>query len=143
MRTDNALADYMEDENIYLRPLFLCRVQAGHPSSADDEIEERLDLSRHIFKNPEATMILRMKGDAFKSQGVFNGDLLIADVSLEPYPGQLVVVLINGQRTVKRLARLGDKLYLRDDNGPCELIEAEGNKNIKMVAVVTFTIHTI
>lgn len=130
-------------ESVYLRPLFLCYVHAGAPPHADDEVEGRLDLNRHIFRNPEATIIFRMKGDAFKSQGIFDGDLLIADFSLKPNPGQLVVVIINGKRLVKRLLRLGNKLYLVDDAGPCELIEVGENNNVQMLAVVTFTIHTI
>lgn len=130
-------------DSIYLRPLFLCHVQAGAPSPAGDDLEGRLDLNSHIFSNPEDTIILRMKGGGFKSQGVFDGDLLIADISVKPNLGQLVVVLINGQQAIKRLSRLGDKLYLTEDTGPCKLIEAEGNNNIKMLAVITFTIHTI
>ena len=141
--SSNVMFEPLAADSVYLRPLFLCYVQAGKPSYADDEVEGRLDLHRHIFRNPEATMILRMKGDGFKSQGLFGGDLLIADVSLKPNPGQLVVVLINGQQAIKRLSRLGDKLYLIDDNGPCKLIEAGENNNVQMLAVVTFTIHTI
>jgi DNA polymerase V len=130
-------------DSVYLRPLFLCLVQAGAPSHADDEMEGRLDLNHHIFRNPESTMMVWMKGDAFKSEGVFDGDLVIADSSLKPQPTQLVVVLINGQQRIRRLTRLEEKLYLTTDNGPSELIEVEGNSSVQILAVVTFTIHTI
>jgi DNA polymerase V len=127
---------------VYLRPLFLCTVHAGPPSPADDEIDCALDLNRHIFKRPETTIMVWMKGNAFRGEGIFDGDLLIADSSLEPHPGQLVVALVKGQQAVKRLSRLGDNLYLTTDGGPSELIEAEGNPGVQVLAVVTFTIHT-
>jgi DNA polymerase V len=130
-------------DSIYLRPLFLCLIQAGKPSHADDEMDGRLDLNRHIFRNPESTMMVWMKGDGFKGEGIFDGDLVIADSSLKPHPTQLVVVMIDGQQAIKRLTRLGEKLYLTTDNGPSELIEVKGNSFVQILAVVTFTIHTI
>ena len=84
----------LDTENIYLRPLFLSLVQAGYPSPAGDEIDQRLDLNEHIFRNPAMTIMVRMKGDFFKSQGVFNRDMVIADCSLEPQDRQLVVAVI-------------------------------------------------
>jgi DNA polymerase V len=128
--------------DIYLRPLFLSRVPGGYPSPSDDEIECWVDLNRHIFKDPESTITLWMEGDHFRAHGVFHDDLVIADSSLEPRPGQLVVALVKGRRVIKRLSRVGDKLYLTADGGPSELIELEGNRAAQVLAVVTFTIHT-
>lgn len=134
---------YAGADSIYLRPLFLCLVPAGTPASADDEVDRRLDLNRHIFKNPESTLMAWMRGDGFRSAGVFDGDLLIADISLDPRPGQLVVVKADGEQRVMRLSERGGRLFLTADDGPCELIELGGRREINILAVVTFTIHTI
>lgn len=136
-------ANFSIGESIILRPLSLSRVQAGYPSPADDEVEERLDLSRHIFKNPEATMMVWMRGDGFGGEGVYYGDLLIADSSGRPREGNLVVVRVGGEQLVKKVARRGGTLYMVDGGGPSEMLELKDSPDVQILAVVTFTIHTI
>ncbi len=129
-------------DSILLRPLFLSRVQAGYPSPADDEIEERLDLNRHIFKRPESTMMVWMRGDGFRDEGVFDGDLLVADSSIEAGEGNLVVVLAGQEQLIKKVTKRGGQLFLVDGSGPSEMTVV-GDPGVKILAVVTFTIHTI
>jgi DNA polymerase V len=129
--------------SILLRPLFLSRVQAGSPSPADDEVEDLLDLNRHIFKNPAATMVAWMRGDGFREDGVFDGDLLIADTSIEPAEGHLVVAQVGREQLIKKAVRHGGVLYLVDGGGPSEMIELKGACDVEVLAVITFTIHTI
>lgn len=130
-------------ESILLRPLFRSRVQAGYPSPADDDVEERLDLSRRIFKNPESTMMVWMRGDGFREDGVYDGDLLVADSSVRPGEGNLVVVRVGGEQLVKKVTRRGGALYMVDGGGPSEMIELKDSPDVQILAVVTFTIHTI
>lgn len=142
MITRAVTANFRVGDSILLRPLFLSRVQAGYPSPADDEVEERLDLNRHIFKRPESTMMVWMRGDGFKEEGVFDGDLLVADSSVEPGEGNLVVVLAGQDQLIKKVTRRGGQLFLVDGSGPSEMT-AVGDPGVKILAVVTFTIHTI
>ena len=121
---------YAGMDNIYLRPLFLCLVPAGHPAPADDESDHRLDLNRHIFKNPESTLMAWMRGDGFRSAGVFDRDLLIADSSLDARPGQLVVAKVEGEQKVIRLSERGGRMFLKADDGPCELIHDDGARQV-------------
>lgn len=130
-------------ESILLRPLFLSRIPAGYPSSADDDVEERLDLNRHIFKNPEATMMVWMRGDGFSGEGVYDGDLLVADSSVRPREGNLVVVRVGDEQLIKKVTRRGGGLFMVDGGGPSEMIELKDSPDVKILAVVTFTIHTI
>lgn len=129
--------------SVLLRPLFLCRVQAGYPSPADGEVEDRLDLNRHIFKRPESTMMVWMRGDGFKSEGVFDGDLLVADSSIEPGDGNLVVVLAGQEQLIKRVIARRGVFYLVDGIGHCEMVRMKDTPEVKILAVVTFTIHTV
>jgi DNA polymerase V len=124
-------------------PLFLSRVQSGYPSPADDEIEERLDLNRHIFINPETTMMIWMRGDGFKEDWVFDGDLLIADSSVREGEGHLVVVQVGREQLIKKVIRRGSLLYPLDGDGLSEMLELKDTPDVKVLAVVTFTIHTI
>jgi DNA polymerase V len=123
--------------------LFLSLVQAGYPSPADGAVDQTLDLNEHIFRNPEMTIMVRMKGDFFKSQGVFHRDMIIADCSQEPRDGQLVVAMIDGEELVRRLSRRGQRVFLVVDDGPAELIEIGSRRNVRVVAAVTHTIHIL
>ncbi len=129
--------------SVYLRPLFLSLVQAGYPSPADDEVGQRLDLNEHIFRNPEMAIMVRMKGDFFKSQGIFHGDMVIADCSLEPKDGQLVVAMIEGEEVVRRFSRHGEKELLVVDEGLCELAVIGCGRAVRVLAAVTHTIHIL
>jgi DNA polymerase V len=136
-------ANFSVGDSIVLLPLFLCRVEAGYPFPADDEVDEQLDLSRHIFKNPETTMMVWMQGDGFKDDGVFDGDLMIADSTVQPGEGNLAVVRVGREQLIKKVIRRGGALYLMDGGGPSEMIELKDTPDVKVLAVVTFTIHTI
>src|SRR6184192_145821 len=106
--------NYVVGDSMLLRPLFLGRVQAGYPTHADDGVDCELDLNRHIFKRPETTMMVWMLGDGFKDDGVYDGDLLVADSSLRPREGNLVVVCAGAEQLIKKVTRRGGALYLVD-----------------------------
>lgn len=135
--------DYVIGDNMLLCPLFLGRVQAGYPTPADDEVDCELDLNQHIFKNPETTMMVWMLGDGFKDDGVYDGDLLVADSSLRPREDNLIVVRVGADQLIKKVVRCGEALYLMDGTGPSEMIELKDTSDVKIIAVVTFAIHTI
>src|SRR5262245_2382255 len=84
-------------------PIFLSRVSAGFPSPADDYIEKRLDLNELIIKHPEATFFVKVEGDSMRDAGILSGDILVVDRSLEPSHGKIVVAILNGEFTVKRI----------------------------------------
>tara|TARA_Y100001970_G_scaffold294319_1_gene450471 strand:- start:2423 stop:2833 length:411 start_codon:yes stop_codon:yes gene_type:complete len=85
-------------------PLILSRVPAGFPSPAEDFIEGSLDLNDYI-KHPAATYFVQAEGDSMIGAGIYDGDLLIVDRSLEPKNGSIVIASVMGELTVKRLQR--------------------------------------
>lgn len=95
------------------RPLFLSGVSAGFPSPADDYIERKLDLNEHLITNPAATFFVRVAGDSMVGAGINHDDILVVDRSVEPAHGKIVIAIVNGELTVKRLSR---------DNGGCRLL---------------------
>jgi DNA polymerase V len=108
-----------------VRPLFAARISAGFPSPAEDWIEGRLDLNRHLIKHPSATFYMRVIGDSM-SDDIREGDILVVDRAAEAEDGDVVVVRIFNDFTVKRLS-LGDgKLRLLAANesyAPIEITE--------------------
>lgn len=128
-------------DDIYLRPLFLCRVQAGPPSSADDSIEERLNLNSFIFRNPSTTTLYWVKDDSLQVFDIFKGDILVVDKSLPPEDRKLALVEINGEETIRLIVKFQDKLFLAtgQDKGD-ELCEGQATK---LIGVVTYSIRTL
>ncbi|MFW6276789.1 MAG: LexA family protein, partial [Bacteroidota bacterium] len=104
-------------------PLFLESVSAGFPSPADDYMEGRLDLNDFLVKNPAATFFVRVTGDSMINAGIHSGDILVVDRALDPKDGNIVIAVINGELTVKRLSRLKNKLFLLPENREYRPIE--------------------
>ena len=81
--------------------LHLVPVVAGFPSPADDYIESKLDLNEHLIRRPAATFFVRVSGDSMQGVGIYSGDLLVVDRSLEPKDGDIAIAVVNGELTVK------------------------------------------
>jgi SOS-response transcriptional repressor LexA len=113
------------------------------PLSADNEVDCELEMNRQIFKNPETTIIVRMDGDYFKSQGIFHNDLIVADCAIEPQDGRLVVAMVRDRQIVRRLSLRGKREVLVTDDGPSALVEVGGARRARIIAVVTHTIHVL
>ena len=143
MRSAATAAAERPDDDIYLRPLFLSRVQAGRPSPADDSVEERINLNRFVFRHPEATTLYRVRDGSLRDYDVFEGDLLVIDGSLAPEAGRLVLVESGGEQTVGLLVRSEDRLFL--DYGPAggARVEFVADDGPKLLGVVTHSIHTL
>jgi|GEM_PF-60966 len=84
-------------------PVLASAVRAGFPSPAEDYIEGSLDLNRHLIRHPAATFIVRVEGESMTGAGIFPGDLLVVDRSVEPHDGHVVIAVVEGELTVKRL----------------------------------------
>jgi DNA polymerase V len=97
--------------------LFLVSVSAGFPSPADDYLEGKLDFNEHLIKHESATFFVKVKGDSMIGSGIHSGDLLIVDRALEPTDNSVVIAIVNGELTVKRISKQEGKLSLVPDNG--------------------------
>ena len=124
-------------------PLALCHVEAGFPSPADDYMEGALDLNEHVIKHPSATYFVRASGDSMTDAGIFNGDLLIVDRSLEPIHGKVVIAEVDGQLTVKRLFKLKDRFLLQSENANYPPIELQEGNEVVVWGVVTHVLHNL
>jgi len=126
-----------------LRPVFLGRLPAGFPSPADDYIEGKLDLNRHLIKHPAATFFVRVTGDSMIGAGIHSGDLLVVDRSLEAADRHVVVAVLDGELTVKRLFKQQGVLRLLPENLNYQPIEISGQHTFEIWGVVTSVIHSL
>ena len=125
------------------RPLFLAPVAAGFPSPADDYLEGKLDLNQYLIKHEAATFFVRVAGDSMIGAGVHSGDLLIVDRALEPRDNSVVVAVVNGELTLKRLSKQGGALTLRPDNGNYPPMPITEHMDFEIWGVVTHVIHAV
>ena len=124
-------------------PLFLVPVAAGFPSPSDDYIETTLDLNRHLVKHPSATFFVRVKGDSMIEAGIHSGDILIVDRSLDATDKKVVIAVLDGEFTVKRIRLIDSKLYLLPENSDFSPTEITESMDFTVWGVVTNVIHEL
>lgn len=127
----------------YKLPVFLGRLPAGFPSPADDYIEGKLDLNRHLIKHPAATFFVRVSGDSMIEAGIHTGDILVVDRSLEAVDGNVIVAALDGELTVKRLHKRGKIVSLLPANKNYQPIVIQAQQSFEIWGVVTNVIHAL
>ena len=121
-------------------PLFSHKVTAGFPSPADDYIEGRLSLDEHLIQHKDATFFVRAKGSSMVGAGIFDNDLLVVDKSLTPSSGDIVIAIVDGELTVKRLMKRGSKIILKPENPRFKEIELKEGQELEVWGIVTSTV---
>ena len=120
-------------------------VAAGFPSPAENYIEEKLNLDKHLIKNKESTFFVRVSGDSMINVGIFDNDILIVDRSLIPVRQSIVIASIDGELVVKKLVK--DKIkkdfYLKSENKNYPDIRLNSNSDTIIWGIVTYTIHSL
>ncbi|WP_293765837.1 translesion error-prone DNA polymerase V autoproteolytic subunit [uncultured Aquitalea sp.] len=124
-------------------PLFASRVPAGSPVAADDLKEADIDLNDSLILKPETTFMVTVKGDSMINAGIHDGDMLIVDRSLPARNGKVVVAVLNGELTVKRLERTSEGLWLMPENPAYKPIEVPEEAALFIWGVVTKVIHSV
>jgi DNA polymerase V len=124
-------------------PLFTSGVSAGFPSPAADYEEGKLDLNRHLVRNPAATFFVRVNGDSMIGAGIHTGDLLVVDRSLEPADKSVVIAVVNGELTVKRIRIRKGKITLEPENEHYPAQQITECVEFEVWGVVTNLIHAL
>ena len=123
--------------------LFEAAVPAGFPSPAADYEQDRLDLNRHLVKNPAATFFVRVTGDSMTGAGIHDGDLLVVDRSLETKDKNIVIAVLDGELTVKRIRIRNRKITLEPENHNYSAQEITPDTAFEVWGVVTSAIHKL
>jgi DNA polymerase V len=124
-------------------PLFSSWVAAGFPSPADDHLEDHLDLNEHLVRHPAATFLVRVQGDSMIGAGIQHGDLLVVDRSLEPKSGTIVIAVVNGELTVKRLKADSGGVWLVPENPNYPRLEIREGMDLTIWGVVVHVVHSL
>lgn len=124
-------------------PLVLSPVCAGFPSPATDYIDKKIDLNEYIIKHPESTFYVKCQGDSMLGAGIHPGDILVVDRALNAKSGNIVVAVVDGEFTVKKLAVRGNKIFLVAENIHYSDILIKENMEFEIWGVVTTVIHSV
>ena len=140
IRVPEYLLDDIQDYSMnggYKIPFFSSNVEAGHPSVAEDHVEDTLDMNSLLIKNPETTFCVRVSGLSMIDAGIYEGDTLIVDSSIQPKEGKIVIAAIDGMLTVKRLGYIDGKPFLLPENANFDPIPILENSELHIWGVVT------
>jgi DNA polymerase V len=100
-----------------LGPLYCpVAVPAGFPSPAQDYFTGRVDLNIQSINDITSTFLVRVSGHSTDGAGISDGDELVVDRSLTPADGNVVVAIIDGELTIKRLRLEHGRVCLAAEN---------------------------
>lgn len=123
-------------------PLFADAVPAGFPSPATDYCERKLDLNELCIQKPAATYFVRATGDSMIDAGIFPGDVLVIDRSIEASHGDIVIAAVNGELTVKRLETKPQTRLVPMNSQHAPIVIPE-EADLEIFGVATNVIHSL
>ena len=124
-------------------PVIGIPVPAGFPSPATDYIEGSLDLNDYVVKHKASTFFLRVEGLSMTGAGIFPDDVLVVDKALEPTNNRIVIAVLDGELTVKRLRIEPDCYLLLPENDDFQPIRITEESDFNVWGVVTFVVHKL
>lgn len=123
-------------------PYFSGGISAGFPSPALDFEDLKIDLNKHLIRNPSATFFGKVKGESLKNAGIDDGDLMVIDRSARPLHNKIVVVFLDGEFTAKRIQKKGEEIWLMPENDAYQPIHVTPDNEFLVWGVVTHVIKT-
>lgn len=143
LHTTKILELYAPDYSTELKiPFGDVGISAGFPSPADDFIELSIDLNKHLIKHKDSTFFAKVKGHSMKDAGIFDGDLLVIDKSLDPQDGKIAICQIDGEFTVKRIKIEGNVVWLVAENEDYKPIKVTEENELMIWGIVVFSIKS-
>ena len=141
LHSTTTLEFYIPDYSTSLElPFIDVGISAGFPSPADDFIELSIDLNKQLIKNKDTTFFAKVKGHSMKNTGIFDGDLLIIDKSLEPQNNKIAICQIDGEFTVKGIKIEKGVVWLIAENEEYEPIKVTPENDFIIWGIVTASI---
>ena len=119
----------------FARPIAEAPVQAGMPNAVDDAQGDALTIDDYLIERPSQTVLIRVKGDSMIDAGILEGDLVVVEKTPAAKRGDIVVAIVDGQFTLKRLDTDRGQFVLKPENNAYPVIRAEGALEIFGVMV--------
>lgn len=125
-------------------PLYIEKISAGFPSPAEGYMDKELDLNELMVDNPPSTFFVRVEGDSMTGAGIMSGDMLIVNRSKDPTDGKIIIAVLDGELTVKRLRIKKDKtIQLEAENSAYKPIQVTKERDFSIWGVVTGVVRSL
>ncbi len=109
-------------------------IAAGFAAPVEEHAEEQITIEKYLVKNRSNTFLLRVKGDSMIDAGIHEGDLVVVERGKTPKPNDIVVGVLDGEFTLKRLKKDKGKFYLQAENP--EYPDLHALEELKVAGVV-------
>jgi repressor LexA len=122
----------------------LGRVAAGTPILAQENIEGYMSVEKLLGRR-EGTFLLRVAGDSMVDEGIMDGDYVVVKAGSTIEDGQIGVVLLDDEATVKRVFIQRDRIALKPANrraGYTTRYIKEFDKDVRILGRVIGCIRT-
>ncbi|MGI6360883.1 MAG: transcriptional repressor LexA [Bacillota bacterium] len=98
------------------------KVSAGLPIFAEENIEDTFSIPLDFVHSNADLFILRVSGESMIEAGFYNGDLLIVEKTSVVRNGDIAVILIEDEATVKTFYKENDHFRLQPENSSMDPI---------------------
>lgn len=115
-------------------------VQAGFPSPAEDHMVQRVDLMAELIKHPQASYLLRIRGESMRDAGIFDGDVVLVDRAITPRSGQVVIAVVENEFVCKTLQLRAGRMKLKAANPTYPDIVPKDSQTVEIWGVVVAAI---
>ena len=124
----------------FFYPVYAGSVQAGFPSPASDYLENDINLHNALVKHPTSTFFFTVEGESMTGAHIPPKSILVVDKSIKPKNGSIVIAVVDGEFTVKRLIVQGTKRMLAPENPKYKPIIIDEFTQCEIWGVVTYII---
>jgi repressor LexA len=114
------------------------RVPAGVPEAANDATRESLSIDRFLITTPSETELFLVRGDSMIDAQIADGDYVVIERRSFANPGDIVLAQVDGEYTLKSLARDDGGFYLEPQNAKYQPIRPRHGLAIHGVMVGMF-----
>lgn len=121
----------------------MATVRAGFPSPAEDLGAKRIDLTAKLIKHPQATFLMKARGESMKEAGIFDGDVLIVDRAIQARSGHVVIAVIEGEFVCKTLSMRAGRMKLKAANPGHPDIVPKDSQTVEIWGVVIHAIKSM
>jgi SOS regulatory protein LexA len=109
-------------------------IAAGFAAPVEEHAEETITIENYLVRDKSSTFLLRVKGDSMIDAGIQEGDLVVVERGREPKLNEIVVGILDGEFTLKRLIKDKGKFVLKAENSKYPLLHAR--EELKTAGVV-------
>jgi len=93
----------------------LGRVAAGTPILAEENIQGYMTMEK-FFGESKGTFLLKVAGDSMVDEGIMDGDYVVVKAGSTIEDGQIGIILLDSEATVKRVFLQKDRIALKPAN---------------------------